>query len=123
MTPGRKKRSKKLPFPLHRTRASRRHRAGVLGFVPLRARLHFDQIVTRAGYPGSMRVPAPSALLALGTLKLLDKERRRPINDVNCDEARGRFAGRNILPKKSDAIDSSSQTTHANPRVEDLSSW
>jgi hypothetical protein len=51
--------------------------AGVFVFLPLLARLHFDQIVTRAGYPGTMMVPAPSAVLALLTLKLLDKERRQ----------------------------------------------
>ena len=88
--------------------------AGVFLFVPLLARLHFDQIVTRAGYPGSMMVPAPSALLALLTLKLLDKERRRHINDFNFDEALGLFAGLNILPKKSYAIDYSYRTTRAN---------
>ena len=46
-------------------------------------------------------VPAPSALLALLALKLLDKERRSHIDDFNTDEALGLFAGLNILPKKS----------------------
>jgi hypothetical protein len=91
--------------------------AGIFLFVPLLARLQFDQIVTRAGYPGSMMVPAPSALLALLTLKLLDKERRRHINDFNCDEALGLFAGLNILPKKSYAIDYSYRTTRENQRA------
>jgi hypothetical protein len=46
-------------------------------------------------------VPAPSALLSLLALKLLDKERRSHIDDFNADEALGLFAGLNILPKKS----------------------
>ena len=46
-------------------------------------------------------VPAPSAVLALLALKLLDKERRSHIDDFNTDEALGLFAGLNILPKKS----------------------
>jgi hypothetical protein len=46
-------------------------------------------------------VPAPSALLALLVLKLLDKERRSHIDDFNTDEALGLFAGLHILPKKS----------------------
>jgi len=46
-------------------------------------------------------VPAPSALLSLLALKLLDKERRSHIDDFNTDEALGLFAGLNILPKKS----------------------
>jgi hypothetical protein len=54
-----------------------------------------------AGYPGSEMVPAPSALLSLLALKLLDKERRSHIDDFNTDEALGLFAGLNILPKKS----------------------
>lgn len=52
-------------------------------------------------------VPATSALLALLTLKPLDKERRSHIDDFNCDEALDLFAGLNVLPKKSFAIDSS----------------
>ena len=75
--------------------------AGVFLFLPLLARLGFDRIVTEAGYPGSEMVPAASALLALLTLKLLDKERRSHIDDFNCDEALGLFAGLNVLPKKS----------------------
>src|SRR5512135_200252 len=50
-------------------------------------------------------VPATSALLALWTLKRLDKERRSHIDDFNCDEALGLFAGLNVLPKKSFATD------------------
>jgi hypothetical protein len=73
--------------------------AGIFLFLPLLARLRFDQIVQRAGYPGSQMVPAVAALLSLLTLKLLDKERRSHISDFNFDEALGLFAGLNILPK------------------------
>ena len=73
--------------------------------MPLLARLGFDRLVTDAGYPGSEMVPAPSALLSLLALKLLDKERRSHIDDFNCDEVLGLVAGLNILPKKSFATD------------------
>ena len=73
-------------------------------------RLRFDDIVRAAGYPGSRMVPALSALLSLFALKLLDKERRSHIDDFNCDEALGLFAGLNILPKKSFATDYSYRT-------------
>jgi hypothetical protein len=73
--------------------------------VPLLARLGFDRLVTDAGYPGSEMVPAPSALLSLLALKLLDKERRSHIDDFNCDEVLGLVAGLNVLPKKSFATD------------------
>jgi hypothetical protein len=79
--------------------------AGVFLFLPLLAQLGFDRLVTAAGYPGSEMVPATSALLSLLALKLLDKERRSHIDDFNCDEALGLFAGLNVLPKKSFATD------------------
>jgi hypothetical protein len=78
---------------------------GVFLFLPLLTRLGFDRLVAAAGYPGSEMVPAASALLALLALKLLDKERRSHIDDFNCDEALGLFAGLNVLPKKSFATD------------------
>jgi hypothetical protein len=75
--------------------------AGIFLFLPLLARLHFDQIVRQASYPSSRMVSAANALLSLLALKLLDKERRSHINDFSCDEALGLFAGLNVLPKKS----------------------
>ena len=84
--------------------------AGIFLFLPLLARLAFDQLVGQAGYPGSRMVPGPSALLALLALKLLDKERRSHIDDFNFDQALGLFAGLNILPKKSFATDYSYRT-------------
>src|SRR5436305_924970 len=84
--------------------------AGIFLFLPLLARLRCDQIVHRAGYPGSHMVPATGALLSLLTLKLLDKERRSHISDFNFDEALGLFAGLNVLPKATYAADYSYRT-------------
>src|SRR5262249_9211713 len=84
--------------------------AGIFLFLPLLARLRFDELVGRAGYPGARMVPAASALRSLLALKLLDKERRSHIDDFNFDEALGLFAGLNILPKKSFATDYSYRT-------------
>jgi len=86
-------------------RCGRTRVAGLLLFLPLLARVQFDQLVSRAGYPGSERIPATGALLSLLPLKLLDKERRSPINDFNFDEAVGLFAGLTIPPKKSYATE------------------
>src|ERR1700746_53744 len=88
--------------------------AGIFLFLPLLARVRFDHLVAEADDPGSRMVPAPSALLSLLALKLLDKERRSHISDFNFDEALGLFAGLNILPKKSFATDYSyrTQRTH-----------
>jgi hypothetical protein len=84
--------------------------AGLFLFVPLLARLGFDRLIAEAGYPGSEMVPALSAMLSLLALKLLDKERCSHIDDFNCDEAVGLFAGLNILPKKSFATSYSYRT-------------
>lgn len=84
--------------------------AGLFLFLPLLTRVQFDHLVNRAGYPGSERIPATSALLSLLALKLLDKERRSHINDFNFDEAVGLFAGLNIPPKKSYATEYSYRT-------------
>jgi hypothetical protein len=94
-------------------RSLRSRVAGLFLFVPLLSRLGFDRLVTEAGYPGSEMVPASSALLSLLALKLLDKERRSHIDDFNCDEALGLFAGLNILPKKSFATDYSYRAVRA----------
>ena len=95
------------PTPQKRKQASNDSFTG----VPLLAQLRFDQLVKKAGYPESNMVPAPSALLSLLTLKLLDKERLSHIDDFNCDEVLGMFAGLNVLPKKSFATDYSYRTT------------
>jgi len=84
--------------------------AGLFLFLPLLTQIRFDRLVAKAEYPGSQMVPAANALLSLLTLKLLDKERLSHIDDFNCDEALGLFAGLNILPKKSFATDYSYRT-------------
>jgi len=94
-------------------RTLRSRTAGIFLFVPLLTQLGFDRLVTAAGYPGSKMIPAASALLSLLVLKLLDKERRSHIDDFNCDEALGLFAGLNVLPKKSFATDYSYRTNRA----------
>jgi len=91
--------------------------AGLFLFLPLLARVQFDQLVRQAGYPGSNMIPAPSAVVSLLTLKLLDKERRSHIDDFNFDDALGLFAGLNVLPKKSYATAYSYQTGRDNQRA------
>jgi hypothetical protein len=81
------------------------------------AQVRFDGLVSQAGYPGSRLIPAPAALLSLLALKLLDKERRSHIDDLNFDEAVGLFAGLNVLPKKSYATAYSYRTVRDNQRA------
>ena len=91
--------------------------AGLFLFLPFLARIRLDQIVNKAGYPGSKMVPATNALLSLLVPKLLDKERRSHIDDFNTDAALGLFAGLNILPKKSYATAYSYRTGRDNQRA------
>jgi len=92
-----------------RTRA-----AGIFLFLPLLAKLGFDTLVRKAGYPGTEMVPADAALLSLLALKLLRKERLSHIDDFNLDPALGLFAGLNVLPKKTFATDYSYRTSREN---------
>ena len=85
-------------------------RRGVFLFLPLLARVRFDQLVRVGQLSGLPMVPATSALLSLLVLKLLDKERRSYINDFNFDEAVGSLPGLNVPPKKSYATDYSYRT-------------
>lgn len=87
--------------------------AGVFLFLPLLARVHFEQLVRDASYPGATMVPATSALLRLLVLKRLDKERRNHINDFHCAEAVGVLAGLNVPPKQSYVTDYSYRTIRA----------
>lgn len=96
--------------------------AGLFLFLPFLAGIRFDRLVGKAGYPGSRMVPAANALMSLLTLKLLDKERLSHIDDFNCDQALGLFAGLNILPKKSFATDYSYRTTRTQ-QLELLKGW
>src|SRR6476646_7044539 len=91
--------------------------AGIFLFLPLLARLRFDQLVIDAGYPSSQMIPAASALLTLLSLKLLDKERKSHIDDFNFDEALGLFAGLNFCPKKSFATSYSYRATREQQRA------
>ncbi len=98
-------------------RCLRTRLAGVFLFLPLLARLRFEQLVERAGYAGSSMIPATAALLSLLALKLLDKERRSHVNDFNFDEGLGLFAGLNVLPKKSFLTEYSYRNTHRQQRA------
>jgi hypothetical protein len=96
--------------------------AGVFRFRPLLARVRFEQLVRQASSPGSAMLPATSAWLSLLVLKLLDKERRSPINDFHFDEAGGVCAGLNVPPKKSSATDYSYRPGRDHP-PQFLSGW
>lgn len=79
--------------------------AGIFIFLPLLARIGLDQIVERAGWPGSKMIPSVSHSLGLLALKLPGKERKSHIDDWSMDPAMGLFAGLNAMPKKQATTD------------------
>ena len=73
---------------------------GLYLFVPYLARLPFDRILGRAGFPGSTMVPAGHAMRALLGLKLLGSARHSHVMSCLLDEGLALFAGLNESPKR-----------------------
>jgi transposase len=78
---------------------------GIFLFLPLIEQLRLPQVVEKASLPGSKQIPSLQYFLSFLALKLMGKERISQINDLNCDEGLGLFAGLNVLPKCTAASD------------------
>ena len=74
---------------------------GVFLFLPYLARIPFDQILQKAGFPGTKMVPAGSAMRSLLALKLFGNARHSHIMSSVFDEGPALFAGLNVIPKRS----------------------
>jgi hypothetical protein len=74
---------------------------GLFLFVPLLARLPFEQIMQDAGLPGSKMVPAAAAIRSLLALKLTGAARTSHAMASVFDEGLALFAGLNVIPKRS----------------------
>jgi len=95
---------------------------GVFLFVPLLAELGFDQVVAKAGYPGSKTIPPLNYLLSALAMKLLGKERWSHVMSVSFDAGLGLFAGLNVLPKTT-ALTTYSYRADRGTNVRFLSEW
>jgi len=95
---------------------------GVFLFVPLLVELGFDQVVAKAGYPGSKAIPPLNYLLSALAMKLLGKERWSHVMSVSFDAGLGLFAGLNVLPKTT-ALTTYSYRTHRGMNLRFLSQW
>lgn len=73
--------------------------AGIFLFAPLIAELGLDEVVQKAGLPGSKVIPALSYFLSFLALKLLGTERYSHVSEHTFDPGLGLFAGLNTLPK------------------------
>ncbi len=74
---------------------------GLFLFLPMLARVPLDRILGRAGFPGSQRVPAGSAMRSLLALKLFGSARHSHVMSEVFDEGLALFAGLNVIPKRS----------------------
>jgi transposase len=73
--------------------------AGVFLFAPFLNQLNIEEIIRRAGLPGTKTIPTLSYLLAFLAFKLLGTERYAQVGDRAFDPGLGVFAGLNVLPK------------------------
>jgi transposase len=73
--------------------------AGIFVFAPFIERLKIEQIVKKAGLPGSKKIPATNYFLSFLALKLLGTQRYAHMGDHSFDPGTGLFAGLNVLPK------------------------
>jgi transposase len=74
---------------------------GLFLFVPFLAADTFDQILEKAGFPGSKMIPAGQAMRSLLALKLFGSARHSHVMSYVLDEGLALFAGLNVIPKRS----------------------
>lgn len=72
---------------------------GLFLFLPFLAELKIDQIIKKAGYPGTQAIPALQYFLSLLSLKLLSRERISHVMDLVHDPGAAFLCGLNDLPK------------------------
>ena len=73
---------------------------GLFLFLPVLARIPFDQLLEQAGFPGTQQVPAGPAMRALLALKLFGNARHSHVMSHVFDEGLALFAGLNVIPKR-----------------------
>src|SRR4051794_29507368 len=74
---------------------------GLFLFLPWLTSAGLDQLLTRAGFPGSKMVPAACAMRSLLALKLFGSARHSHVMSSVFDEGLALFAGLNVIPKRS----------------------
>lgn len=73
---------------------------GLFLFVPYLAQVPFEELLERAGFPGSAMVPAAQAMRSLLALKLFGNARHSHVMSHVFDEGLAAFAGLNVMPKR-----------------------
>jgi transposase len=73
---------------------------GLFLFMPFIASIPFDDIVEKAGFPGSQMIPAGCAMRSLLSLKLFGSARHSHVMSYVLDPGLALFAGLNVIPKR-----------------------
>ena len=73
---------------------------GLFLFLPTLAQIPLDELLEKAGFPGSQMVSAGHAIRVLLALKRFGNARHRHGMSHVCDEGRALFAGLNLSPKR-----------------------
>ena len=74
---------------------------GLFLFVPMLAKMGFDEVMAKAKLPGSRMIPAAAAMRSLLALKLFGAARTSHVMPAVFDEGLALFAGLNVIPKRS----------------------
>lgn len=74
---------------------------GLFLFLPYLVEIGLDEVLGRAGFPGSKMIPAPHAVRSLLALKLFGNARHSHVMSEVFDEGLALFSGLNRTPKRS----------------------
>jgi transposase len=74
---------------------------GLFLFLPYLCEIGLDEILDKAGFPGSTMIPAPHAVRSLLALKLFGNARHSHVMSEVLDDGLALFSGLNRIPKRS----------------------
>src|SRR5204862_6724845 len=74
---------------------------GLFLFLPLLAKIPLEDLLQKADFPGSKKIPADYAMRSLLALKLFGNSRHSHVMSYVLDEGLALFAGLNVIPKRS----------------------
>jgi len=73
---------------------------GLFLFLPLLAKISLEDILQKADFPGSSKIPASYAMRSLLALKLFGNSRHSHVMSYVFDEGLALWAGLNVIPKR-----------------------
>jgi hypothetical protein len=90
---------------------------GLFLLMGIMAKIPFQDVLAKAGFPGSKMIPATQAVLSIMALKLFGNARYTHIMSDVFDQGLGLFAGLNVIPKASFLAQYSSRISPESEKV------